>query len=1154
MNDKGTTALSLIFGIGILAAIIAVGVIAGSFWVGLLAFLSLVVGVFSISVIVSDQPNAILYFFLWIVEIGLLVWAMFIGDMAGRWWWTPLWIYSAFPPLLAGINAWENDSTLGAFFNLLLSALTALFAILGPVVAYPVLSGESATFDLSAIWFWLALAGAFIFLAIAYYHASEWNPGRYVIFALLGLGLLFTAYYLNDFNGGWWWLLAFIPAAGTIGAGANELSGEGSMGAATGWVLMLICLGLAIAGPLWIAPEMQARLELAPEISAAAPTKIPTLAPTTVKATATALPKPTQVEPTAIPTEVAAPAATTGEAGPGFLPALWSFIVAAVTSIWGILYLVLLFMIGQLWIRRWGGLIVLLALLLVVAIWGGMNQAVLDNLTTIISSSPAGLMRDLGIYSEELSGTMGWGYLLLGLFIAIILIPATRYSYRMSREMSKANLSQADMGNTRMQRFLESRSSEYGRMFMGWMVNYVVAFGLFVAIWMALRRFADVPIGTDLSFYFIPDITVPSFKPVWDWPYFALGGIVLAVNVALGFIHRSYKGVQIASLYSSPWIAVFSAAMLTLFVPSGTLLFSLGQSLAMIPIVLLIFRDLKEEDRIAKQIDNLKSGGMSAINLARFSTARGIIDSLKDLGPGGILAAEELDKAIKNKKTRGERERKRQIREARRLFTLALNKEDWSGASTQIDALRRLSPRPTRDISEMQKRLDKAIEGVISGDALKKKISNVKRQITNALKVQDWEKIEAEIEGLKKISAPSSVIKEQQARLDKAFTEAKDRERKIGLLKSGVEAAIADRRWDEAKKIIQDLDALGAAAIASAWRNKLEDTIITDVPVSQELFNLTHPLAGFVIRQAPKEAAPDATMYSGGLLPGDRVACLDEKGNLFWMVGGEQQHNVRLGIKQPCGLLEIKEDQLLAVDRSGELVNIQIGEDGVFTPTERSRTAKQISAVALNSYRSGLAYVPADGVGVRGFFLVNKNELELPDLEGLAPALVFSSDSSLLAVGDTDGTLHVIDISTQQVVDSLVPSQKSPIQAVYSGPDNVWIAVHNDQVIMWIDSKEAHVAALSEPATCSAARSDPMGWKAHITGDADVLAAFEIRNLLALGSASGNVSTYILDKGLQLHEQYKAHVQPLSALQFTPDDRQLICVGEGVSLRSLLIR
>jgi hypothetical protein len=553
MNDKGTTALSLIFGIGILAAIIAVGVIAGSFWVGLLAFLSLVVGVFSISVIVSDQPNAILFFFLWIVEIGLLVWAMLLGDMAGRWWWTPLWIYSAFPPLLAGINAWENDSTLGAFFNLLLSALTALFAILGPVVAYPVLIGESATFDLSAIWFWLALAAAFILLAIAYYNASEWNPGRYVIFTLLGLGLLFTAYYLNDFNGGWWWLLAFIPAAGTIGAGANELSGEGSMGAATGWVLMLICLGLAIAGPLWIAPEMQSRLELAPEISAAAPTKIPTLAPTTVKATATALPKPTQVEPTAIPSEVAAPAATTGDAGPGFFSALWSFIVAAVTSIWGILYLVLLFMIGQLWIRRWGGLIVLLALLLVVAIWGGMNQAVLDNLTTIISSSPAGLMRDLGIFSEELTGTMGWGYLLLGLLIAFILIPATRYSYRMSREMSKANLSQADMGNTRMQRFLESRSSEYGRMFMGWMVNYLVAFGLFVAIWVALRRFVDVPIGIDLSFYFIPDITVPSFKPVWDWPYFALGGIVLAVNVALGFMFRSLHSTPApGSPYSAP--------------------------------------------------------------------------------------------------------------------------------------------------------------------------------------------------------------------------------------------------------------------------------------------------------------------------------------------------------------------------------------------------------------------------------------------------------------------------------------------------------------------------------------------------------------------------------------------------------------------------
>jgi WD40 repeat protein len=354
--------------------------------------------------------------------------------------------------------------------------------------------------------------------------------------------------------------------------------------------------------------------------------------------------------------------------------------------------------------------------------------------------------------------------------------------------------------------------------------------------------------------------------------------------------------------------------------------------------------------------------------------------------------------------------------------------------------------------------------------------------------------------------------------------------------------------------MIEELDALGAAAIASELNRKLKEAEERNVPVSQVLFDLTHPLAGFMIRQAPKEAAPDATMYSGGFLPGDRVACLDDKGNLFWMVGGEQQHNVRLGIKQPCGLLEIEKDQLLAIDRSGELVNIQIGEDGVFTATERARTAKQISAVALNSYRSALAYVPADGLGVRGFFLANKLELELPDLEGLAPALVFSSDSALLAVGDMEGTLHVIDIPTREVVGSLTPSQKSTVQAVYAGPENTWIAVHQDQVILWENSKEAHVAALSEPATCSAARSDPMGWDVSITGNADVLAAFEIRNLLALGSASGNVSTYILDKGLQPHEQYKAHDRPLSALQFTPDSKQLICVGEGVSLRSLLIR
>ena len=143
------------------------------------------------------------------------------------------------------------------------------------------------------------IAAAFVCLGISYYNASDWNPGRFVFFALLGIGLLLTAYWMNDFSGGWWWLLAFLPAAGVIGAGAYEISDDSGFGSATGWLLVVVCVGLAIAGPLWIAPTMQARLAESPPVTAAEPTEIPTMAPTTAISTATALQ-------TAIPTEVAA--------------------------------------------------------------------------------------------------------------------------------------------------------------------------------------------------------------------------------------------------------------------------------------------------------------------------------------------------------------------------------------------------------------------------------------------------------------------------------------------------------------------------------------------------------------------------------------------------------------------------------------------------------------------------------------------------------------------------------------------------------------------------------------------------------------------------------------------------------------------------------
>jgi len=1169
MEEKTASTIGLVIGLGVLASVIAVGIIAGSFWVGLLAFASLVVGFFSISLLVASPPNYIAGFVLWVVEIGLLIWAMSLGDMAGRWWWTPMWLYSVFPPLLGGLNAWSEDSPFLGVTNLVFAGLTAIFSIIAPLSVYPVLSSEAASFDLAIVWVWLSIAIAFTFLGLAYYNATEWNPGRFILFALMGVIALGAAYWLADFNGGWWWLAPFLLAAGLIGVGASELSGEGGAGSAVGWLMVVLCLGIAIAGPLWIAPTMQDRVGEASGISAAEPTLAPTLAPTEaptrVSASATPRPSATSVPATPIPTKVITGVEDGGEvSGPGFFPAIWSFLVEAVTSLWGIAHLIIFFIIGLLWLRRFGGIIVLVALLLAVGFLGGSNQATLDIFNLIISSSPAGWMYDLGIWSEETSGTMGWGYLLLGVLVALVLIPATRYSYRMSREMTKANVSQANIGDTRMQRFLESRSSEYGSMFMGWIVFYAVSFGLLISTWIALRRIAESGAVNDLSYLFIPDLTIPSFKWVFAWgvsiwPYFALGGILLAVNIGLGFIHRSYKGVQIASIYASPMTALVSAVLLTLFVPAGTLLFSLGQSLLMVPIVLLIFRTMKAEDKITKQIEGLKSAGQSAIYMHNFSSARGIIASLKELGAEGIKAAGELDLAILEMQRKIEDERRKRlqtIREAENAFHTALDKGNLSIAEAQIRKLENISPKPDREIQEMRNILRNARE-----EDMRVGITTAKRLFTMALNKQEFDKAEEQIQVLKDMPQPPwDDINEMQERLNIAREKAREEEEtikraerlkreKIEKLKIDIDNQISKEKWSEAEKLIKELEPLAGAAVVAGLRKILAQAKKDAEIVSKPLFEITMPLVSMVIRQAT-ETDRGATRFASGIQPDDRIACLTQKGDLLWMVVDKATNQIKLGLKQPSGLLEIREDQLLAIDKAGELVIVQINDQWIFSPIEHINFRESIDAYSLNSYRSMLAYLNAESNTVRGFFLANRLDHEFYTQDGLSPALAFSADSISLAVGALDGSLIVIDIPTRQLKQVFDPialedfpvttggpfpnisPEDRPVRAVYPGMDNDWVSVHANHIVHWTKDQKPKGIALHEQILSSA-----------LDGE---------RKLLAAGTVSGGVYTYQVDD-LKLYKYYKAHNQALSLLQFAPDNRLLICVGAEKIVRSLII-
>lgn len=435
---------------------------------------------------------------------------------------------------------------------------------------------------------------------------------------------------------------------------------------------------------------------------------------------------------------------------------------------------------------------------------------------------------------------------------------------------------------------------------------------------------------------------------------------------------------------------------------------------------------------------------------------------------------------------------RKDITTAKRLFTLALNKGDFPAAEEQIQALKDLSPQPWDDISELQ------------------------------------------------------------GRLNIAKGELEQQQRKVDQLKRDVEHEISKGRWKEAEKLINELEPLAGAAVIANLRKKLTQAKVDaerEKLVSQPLFELAAPLAGMVIRQA---AEPDhgATRYAGGIQPDDRIACLTQKGDLFWMVGAKPVNQVKLGLKQANGLLEINESQLLVVDGSGELVRVEISDQGAFNTIERANTSKPIAACGLNSYRSMLAYFSAQDNAVGGFFLANKLEHEFYSHEGFVPALSFSADSISLAVGARDGSLYIIDIPTRQVKEIFEPvslenfavttggpfpeisPEDRPVRAVYASADHGWVSVHANHIVGWAKDQKPKGIAIHEQILSSALDNE--------------------RKLLAVGTVSGGVYTYHMD-GLKVNKYYKAHDKGLSQLLYSPDNRLLICVGDEKIVRSLMI-
>lgn len=211
MEDKSSTVLAVIT-LSLLAALaVFLSIQAHSAWVGILIFAGLLALFFAMASAQNDEVPA--FFAGSLLGLGALIAAVWIGHLAGRFWWTPLWIFLSLLFFVGGRSLSENLDRGSAAFAYVVSILALLFAVLGPWLLYGVLAKTVETAAPAAPVAAAAVrgnlfSGMWRFISAMF---GSWWSILYLVLALL-LGRFWA--------GRWGWLI--LPLALVLAAGVLE--------------------------------------------------------------------------------------------------------------------------------------------------------------------------------------------------------------------------------------------------------------------------------------------------------------------------------------------------------------------------------------------------------------------------------------------------------------------------------------------------------------------------------------------------------------------------------------------------------------------------------------------------------------------------------------------------------------------------------------------------------------------------------------------------------------------------------------------------------------------------------------------------------------------------------------------------------------------
>ncbi len=396
-----------------------------------------------------------------------------------------------------------------------------------------VLAGAGAGFGFLAgsIIVGLLMAAAFIVVWIGCGAVEIRAYGRAWLAVVTGVVAIGAAMTIGDMGGRWFWLPALllvglaITAAGSSAWNDSRRNGEALV------ALGILVMVFAVLAPIVVYPAL------------------------------------------------AEPGATSGEATPGFsaadgLEAVGGALGEAATSVWGWIDLAALVLVGLASWRRGGAALAPVLAAAAVFVVGGFSADAGEAIAEAAAESPAWWLERLAVATDEHWGSAGWGVLALSVGAVAAALPVLRKMVVMSQVAAAARRAGGD--DEAIARFMAAEG--YGA---GWSSLIVLGYeiltvGTAAMLWIGLRSAASEVGALPFDLIGIPDLAVPSFRPVWELSYFALAVVLGASAVLSGRLIARLPGAKRLPVFTHPVWQIGVAVLGAFVAPAGVLLFALG--------------------------------------------------------------------------------------------------------------------------------------------------------------------------------------------------------------------------------------------------------------------------------------------------------------------------------------------------------------------------------------------------------------------------------------------------------------------------------------------------------------------------------------------------------------------------------------------------